>query len=185
MKKNPQPTTFNPQFVSGFTLIEILVSIAVVFILIGVTFAGYASLNQRQQLLSAGHTVKNVLRDAQSRAGSGEVDCSVCNCSSGASAVLSGWYADFTSRTIYGKCATTIFPASGQSFGIAAEITIVPHLTPPSVLTFKTFPPGTDQAATICLSHKNLPGQYFAVRINKAGQINDDGTLIATCVPTP
>ncbi|MBI2616829.1 hypothetical protein HYW55_01690 [Candidatus Gottesmanbacteria bacterium] len=172
------------QPLAGFTLIELIVSISVIFILVGMTFAGFASLNQRQTLLSSGQTVKNMLRDAQSRAINGEVDCSVCNCSQG-STILSGWYADFDSRTIYGKCGTNVFPTAGQPFGVSVEITIVPHLTPPTVLTFKSYPPGTDQKATICMSQTNLADQYYVIRVGQGGEISDDGRLVASCEPTP
>lgn len=176
-------SNFQPQ--TGFTLIEIIVSLSIIFMLVGLTFAGFASLNQRQQLITAGNTIKNTLRDAQSRAYNGETDCSVCDCSSGSGMILNGWYADFSSRSIYGKCGPNVFPTQGQPFGISAEITIVPHLTPPTVLTFKTYPPGTDQAATICLSQANLADQFIAIRVNKAGEITSDSNLIANCVPTP
>lgn len=163
----------------GFTLIELIVSMAVIFILIGISFAGYASLNQRQTLVSAGQTMKNVIRDAQSRAYNGEVDCSVCNCSVSQTSNFVGWYVDFGSKTIYGQCGTSSF--SNRPFGLSDEIVITPYLTPPVKILFKRSSAGVDQAATVCLSDNNLAGNFYPVRISSAGVVSDDSGLKAVC----
>lgn len=172
---------FNSQ--SAFTLIELVVSMAVIFILVGLSFAGYASLNQRQILISAGQTLKNVIRDAQSRAYNNEIDCNICNCTINQTANFVGWYVDFGSKTIYGQCGTSSF-GPPRSFNLSDEIIITPYLTPPATppvkLLFKNSPPGVSQGATICLSKSNL-GNFYTIRVSSAGVVSDDGGLVAVC----
>jgi len=189
---NLQPTTYNPQPFSGFTLIELLVAIAVIFIVIGITYASFASLNQKQHLVSSGQTMKNTIRDAQSRAYTGELDCSVCDCNTSTTQSLKGWYVNFSDRKIFGECVEKIeigkpvqptITFSPQLFNISSQITIVPHITPPASLKFINFPPAVSQKGAICLSQANLSGSFYVIRVNEAGDIYDDGGLQATCTP--
>lgn len=166
---------------NGFTLIELLISVTAVSILLGISFAGYARLDQRQRLVSTGQTVKNIIRDAQSRAVNGEIDCAVCNCSLAGSSQSTGWYVDFSTRTLYGTCASTTF--SSKSFGISSDIAITPHITPATKLLFRNFPPGTDQKATICLSDPNMSNTYYSVSVSTSGEVGDSGGLTGTCTP--
>jgi len=176
------------QISKGFTLIEILVTTVVILILLGISLAGYASFNQRQILISAGQTMKNIIRDAQSRAYNNETDCGVCDCSVSASSNLVGWYVDFTTAQIYGQCKigieTNTFSPNpsevGKNFGLSTEILVTPYLTPPTQLLFKSYPPSVSQPATICLSKSNLSGFYYKIKVNEAGDISDEG-IIASC----
>lgn len=175
----------------GFTLIELLVAIAVIFIIMGITYASFASLNQKQHLVSSGQTMKNTIRDAQSRAYTGEVDCSACDCNTSVTQSLKGWYVNFSDRTIYGECIAKseggpVQPTitfSPQSFNMSSEITIVPHITPPASIKFINYPPAVSQKAAICLSQANLSGSFYVIRINEAGDIYDEGGLVAACTP--
>jgi len=173
----------------GFTIIELLVSIAVIFMLMGFVFASYARLNQRQTLLAAGQTMKNILRDAQSRAYTGEMDCSEgkCDCSVGTSRSLIGWYADFLTKEINGECKTSLgetIPFSSKPFSLQDEINITPYTTPPTIpekILFRNYPVGVDKSATICLSTANLSDSYYKIIITQAGEISDTGKLESTC----
>lgn len=181
IKKNLKPNTYNlyPSF--GFTLIELLVSIAVILIVSGLSFASYSETDKRQKLISAGQTMKNILRDAQSRSYNGEVDCSICGCSPTTSSTLTGWYVDFTQKKIYGQCLGTNF--SETNFGLEDEIVMTPHLTPPAMLLFQSYPPSPSQKATICLSSGNLTGKYYLIYVNEYGDISDESSLTDTCTP--
>lgn len=173
----------------GFTLIELLVSIAIIFLLLGVTFAGYARFTQRQNLLNAGQTMKNVLRDAQARAFTGEQDCSICDCTPTANTTLLGWYADLStgpppfSRSLYGQCNEDTFPPTPIPFPISADIIITPYLTPAATyrILFRPYPPGTDQSGTICLSDPKLEGNYYSITVDYSGNISDSKDLIPSC----
>lgn len=166
---------------NGFTLIEVLISVTVVSFLLGISFAGYARLDQRQRLISAGQTVKNILRDAQSRAVNGEIDCSVCGCSPTDISSSVGWYVDFSTRQMYGQCGVTTF--SSKSFDISSSIAITAHITPAAKLLFRNFPPGPDQKATICLSDPNMANTYYSVVVKTSGDVGDSGGLTGTCTP--
>lgn len=176
----------------GFTLIELLVAIAVIFIIIGITYASFASLNQKQQLVSSGQTLKNMIRDAQSRAYTGELDCSVCDCTATATQSLQGWYVNFPQQVIYGECLAKeeqgkpVQPTitfSPQAFNLSSKVTIVPHITPPASVKFTNYPPAVSQKAAVCLSQENLSSSFYVVRINQVGDIYDDGGLVAACTP--
>ncbi len=168
----------------GFTIIELLVSMSIIFLLIGFTFAGYARFNTRQQLNSAGQTLKNTLRDIQSRAYNGEMDCSICDCSVTAGNSFKGWYVDFTAQKIYGEC---IAPDATQptytpkSFDLGAQVTIVP--SPVSKIMFRYSPPGVDLSTNVCLSLSNLADTYYLIMINQSGDITDTGGLVSSCTP--
>ena len=164
---------------SAFTLIELMISLAIVVALLGVTFATYARLQQRQILLGAGATLKNVLRDTQSRAVTGEIDCGVCDCGAPAGQLFSGWLLDISSRQLYGECGTSQF--LNKSFQLSSDIIVTPHITPPTRLLFKSFPPGVDQAAIFCLSHPNLTNQFYRIVVNPGGEISGSDGLITTC----
>ncbi|OGG10242.1 hypothetical protein A2154_04965 [Candidatus Gottesmanbacteria bacterium RBG_16_43_7] len=64
---------------SGFTLIEILVSIGIMMTLVGLGVAGYNEFNENQRVKQAALTLKNNIRLAQNRARSsikpGDVRC--------------------------------------------------------------------------------------------------------------
>lgn len=191
---DPQPTTLrlrsvqahNPQLYSGFTIIELLISIAVVAVLLSVSFAGYAKLDQRQTLISAGQNLKNIIRDAQSRVFNNEIDCNSCTCSSSGSSSFNGWTVDFDQRNIYGSCGVTPTIFNKLPFSISPDVIITPYMSPPPNLLFKNNPPSVNSAATICLSYKNLDSTYYIVRVKETGAVSDEGSLLNACPsPTP
>lgn len=164
----------------GFTLIELLISIFIITIFLGISFAGYASLNQRQTLIAGGQNLKNILRDAQNRAINPELDCTKCNCEAGANIGFSGWYVDFTSQKIYAKCDANQF--GDKPFGLSSDIGVTPKVTPVgSALIFKNNPPSVSSDAVVCVAHSNLESTYYVIRIKSTGAISDDGGLVGTC----
>lgn len=170
---------------NAFTIIELLISVGIISIILGVSFAGYARLNQRQTLISAGQNLKNMLRDAQNRAVNAELDCGTgkCDCISGADTGYSGWYADLGSaQKIYAKCSAYQF--GDKTLGLSSEVGISPYLTPAgTVINFKNNPPSVVGNGYICLTHNNLPATYYTVRVSQTGVISDDGGLAAACTP--
>ena len=154
-------------------------------VIAGIILAGYAKFSQRQSLVAAGQNFKNLLTDAQSRAQSSEVDCSICGgCTAAATSDFKGWYVDFENRKIYGKCADKTFSEKSFSdFNLPdeSEIAITPYLTPPVGFLFNYSPSRASsitpsQDVTVCLQQANLDG-YYVIRISKAGIITDDNVL--------
>ncbi len=177
----PIPYTLYPN--SGFTLIELLISIVIITILMSVSFAGYARLNQRQTVITAGQNLKNTIRDAQSRANNSEVDCrpSKCNCALASDIQFNGWYVDFSTKKIYGQCGATNF--GDKDFGLSTEVVITPFVTPINQLIFKNNPPSVSGKSTICISNPNLSSSFYVIRVNESGSISDDGGLVSSCTP--
>ncbi len=170
---NLQPTTNNEQLNDGFSLIELLVSISVILILVGISFAGYSRLTIKQNLTSAGLLLKNVIRDAQSRAFNGEIDCSKCGCSPGSGSTFVGWILDFTPKSIYGLCgASTTF--SNTPFTLPQGIELITTSDPiqfnSSTYTVKTT---TGNPAVICLYNPNIGNNYYRITLNTAGVIEE------------
>ncbi len=179
----PPTTNHQPPTNFGFTLIELLISIVIITILLSVSFAGYAGLNQRQTVITAGQNLKNIIRDAQSRANNSELDCSPskCNCALASDIQFSGWYVDFVNKKIYGKCSSTTF--DDKAFGLSTEVVITPYITPANLLNFTKGPPSVSGKSTICVSNPNLASSFYVIRVNESGSISDDGGLVSSCIP--
>ncbi len=183
---NQQPVSNNLHPNIGFTMIEILVAITVIFLLVGFGFAGYASYNQRQILISSGQTLKNLIRDAQSRAYNNEIDCTpgICDCTTSSGQNLTGWYVDFSNKSIYGKCGNNpnFFE---KPFNLSNDITIVVYMTPapiqPVRLLYKNSPPSVSQSTVVCLSESNLANSYYSISVNNAGVVTDSGGIVSAC----
>lgn len=164
----------------GFTIMELLVTITVLLILLSMTFAAYTRFQQQQALITVGQNVKNLLRDAQSRAYTGEVDCSVCSCST-TGATLSGWFVDFLNREIYGMCGTTTF--SHKPFGIDPEIMIIPYSSAPEGVLFRSFPPGVSEPVTLCIRDIDHDDAYYKITVSPSGSISESGKVDPSCAP--
>jgi Tfp pilus assembly protein FimT len=170
---------------SGITLIEILISLAIIFTLMGLSFAGYAGLNQRQTLVTSGQKLKSILRDVQSRAFTYETDCSIsaCNCTNDKNQSLKGWIVDFNDMKFFGECNNGK-TFSSQDFSLHEDVAITPIIDPPLKILFKPNPAGADKTALLCLESKNLTGKYFVVTVNTAGMVSDCGSIQNSCSVT-
>ncbi|OGG15589.1 hypothetical protein A3D77_02735 [Candidatus Gottesmanbacteria bacterium RIFCSPHIGHO2_02_FULL_39_11] len=176
------------QSIKGFSFVEILVVTGVISILVGVSVAGYKQFNERQKLIAAGQEMKNIIRDAQSRAYTGEIDCSdlACGCMSTSfgydpsSSYLTGWRVDFNGRTIEGVCTNgnTFSQKTFDSFSLSPEVTIAQHPGPnPTGVLFRPFPSSVSNEATVCIRSDGLSDQEYAITVRDGGTITDSGGL--------
>ena len=168
---------------NGFTIIEILVTITIILILVGGSYSGYATIADRQKLVTAGQNMKNILRDVQSRAYNREIDCTVCNCSLDAGDISHGWVVDFSNKVFYGNCYysppdPTPYTETGFGLGSDISLTVSPEIW---VVTFSADPPGVDEDVTVCLSKQGMAGNYYKINISRSGEITDSGGLTETC----
>lgn len=161
---------------SGFTLIELLVVVVITSLLFGVGIANFNEYNRKQTIVQAAETIKNNLRLAQSKAQSGEKDCtgSFCGGTSGsctnASKSLDGWNVNLSNNTVYGVCQGTPFGSS--TFQIPAGIILT--ATPTMVVTF--FPlSSAATATTICLSKLTYK---YKLSVTPLGEIKDGGIVV-------
>lgn len=167
----------------GFTILEILITITIMSLFMGGAFVGFSDFSKKQKLTAAGENLKNILRDVQSRVSSGEMDCSVCDCSS-AGGVSEGWWVDFTAKEYYGKCknvAGEIVSHSHKPIELSPDIVIAPQIAAP--MHFRLPPAGVDNAGRICLSNPELSGLYYRLNIESSGNITDTGELDSSCTP--
>ena len=166
--------TVNPK--KAFTIIEIIVAIAVISMLVGLSYTGYAAFTQRQELTSDGQNLKNILRDVQSRSFNGEVDCNTCNCSDPTKPILDGWFVDLSSRQFYGQCKGIRFSLTSLKISADAVLTANNNL-----IQFVSDPPRASRNTAICMSYTGLPNKYYRIAVTRSGDISDSGGLIAVC----
>lgn len=110
---------FNRQL--GFTIIELLVAVAIIAVLTTIGIASYANFNQKKVVDSVTEEIKTNLRLIQSKAVNNEKSCNQCQgadleCGTSDDLSLEGWYADFVNNQYYGKCER-VNPAATATFG--------------------------------------------------------------------
>ena len=162
--------------ISAFTIIELIIVIGLITIFVSLSYAGYATFTQRQKLLTAGQTMKNILRDVQSRSFNNESDCSVCNCDDPSATTQVNWIVDMVEREFYGQCGANNF--SVTSFKLADEIQLTADN---NTIQFFDNPPRVNMSTTICLSLSGLPSRFYEISLSNSGDISDSEGLISTC----
>lgn len=157
---------------NGFTLIEILVVTTILALLIGGSIAGYSRFNEKQKLVQAGGTMKNVLRDAQSRAFTGEY----AGCPTPPNA-LKGWQVDFNNNSISAVCTTPTALQPTIKYDLRAVVTVSAN---PTGILFTSFPKGAT-TATVCLSQSGITPPAYKITVDGSGTINDIGPTGLPC----
>lgn len=161
---------------AGFTLIELLVVVSIIGILFGVGISAYNQFNRTQMVVQSAKQVKNYIRLVQSKALTGEKDVDACGSGPDA-ASLEGWYINFSTKEIYGKCGAT--PFGIVSFDIPNNVLVTYGANP---LKFKTLAGGAeiDTEAIICISGFN---KKYKLRVTSSGEIKDDGLTTCQVIP--
>ncbi len=169
----------------GFSLIEVLVVTTILVLVTGGAIAGYNQFNYKRKVIAVGQNFRNVLRDAQSRAFTGEKDCTVCGCTGLPNdANLQGWTINLTNSTMYGNCAPTAnptpsnFPLTPIPIPTTSNMVITAQTSVSiSSFQFKTFPKGTNQSSVINICVRPTPwaGYNYQIIIDPSGNIRDYG----------
>lgn len=101
--------------IKGYTLIELLITMAIFALLFSFSFAAYTNFNKNRSLENGAREVEAVLRDAQHRAISGEYDQTGGTCKK-----LNNWKVTWTDAaqnySLVGECVTTVLPAPPAYF---------------------------------------------------------------------
>ena len=118
----------------GFTLIEILVVMAIISLVSVGSYVGFVQFNKQQSLTSVWDTLRNNLNEAKSKAASQVIVTSICNNGS---------------QTLVGQQVRFYAPAGAPHYYNLEEVcnpggvAIVRTVYLPSNVTFTTIPPPT------------------------------------------
>jgi len=119
--------------VKGFSLIEILVTISLVGIGIGMAVVSFTATSRRERVTNTADRVRQLLQQAKSNAQHGVKDCLACGAASGVcgqgDVPLQGWRVTFNtlggpphSVTLEGWCSAAPYPAAGTVFSSRTEM---------------------------------------------------------------
>ena len=152
----------------GFTLIEVIVTVAVTLVVTGFVIVNYNSYNDRQTLKQSGLTLKNNLRFAQTKALTGQIPPTV-TCSE-----LSGYVVSFAAKTysIQATCDPEGIVGNPQNIDLPPSVTFSPV---PSPITFNVLSRGTTLTSNQCLILTSL-GQFYRISVRTNGDISDIGS---------
>lgn len=159
---------------SGFTIIELLITISIIGLVLTIGLVYYQDFNRRQVVVQAAKDLKSNLRLAQSKALSGEKP-------GGCSGTLSGYRVDFTANnyTLAAICGDIPFGARTYSFTAG-----VSKVSGPNSLLFRVLAGGVDPPGEIVLSGKN----YSSKVVVKAGgeiSLEESVVYVPSATPTP
>ena len=167
---------------NGFTLVEIMVTIAISAMAMTIGVVKYVDFNKTQTIKSAGLILKNNLRDIQTKAATGvKPVTAICN----DPATLEGYLVTFNSRTQYqSEAQCSVDKPSGTI--VTYDLT---ELTPgtyfpatlPGTFLFKVLGNGTDVARTIILQNDlTTPTKWYSLCVATSGEIVDCGYSTST-----
>jgi prepilin-type N-terminal cleavage/methylation domain-containing protein len=153
----------------GFTLIEIIVSVTLVLILMGLSIAGYNGFTSTQTLSQGSATVKNDLRAVRTSATSG-LKPDGCD-------TLVGYTVTFPGATSYTSTAACDMGGSRENVGPVVTYVLPKGVTfspVPQPITFYAVSQGTTDPKTVTLVNQ---GKMVTINVTSAGMVD--------FIPTP
>lgn len=158
----------------GFTLIEVIVTVAISLLVTGFIIVNYNSYNDIQLLKQSALTLKNNLRFAQSNAFSGEKPTSAAPSPAPAiCTTLVGYTITFAASgyVLQALCNPEGLQAAVVSVVLPSGVSFSP---PPSAITFNSLSRGTslDTSENIILSGF---GKLYTLEVSPSGDISDLG----------
>jgi len=162
----------------GFTLIELIVSVAIISILTAIGIASYTSFQQTQELKTAASELKNNLRFYQNKALAGEnADLCGANDFYGYNIIInSSFYEAYVTCSV-GEGDGNI-QASKKTYNLPANITI--NLETTGNLTFKAMTGGIESAREPFIINLCGYGKLYTITVDQSGNIQDEG-ISGTC----
>lgn len=192
--------------IKGYTLIELVISLAVMSVMASIVIAGYANFTQRQKIMAAGKNVMAFIKDAENRVYTGEIDCSVCGgCDDPVTKNYNfiGWYLilshdpdpGYTAESMSGACNDRNNPTffSETRFSLNKEGDDHVRITsnaPGNIILFKYLPERIIQieqypngGLTVCVTRDDYDSQnkYYKISVTKNGVVSSNDSLDQQC----
>jgi prepilin-type N-terminal cleavage/methylation domain-containing protein len=154
----------------GFTLIEMIVTVAISLVVTGFIIVNYNSYNDVQTLKQAALTLKNNLRFAQSKAATGEKP-SPCSELLGYTVAFYNILNDLSYYTIRAECN----PGGAQGATISINFPNgVTFSSPPSSFRFNVLSLGTTLNSDLTIQLAGSGKQYW-IQVSPGGAMSDLG----------
>lgn len=173
---------------SGYTLIELMVVIAISAVLLLIGVAKYSDFNKTQTVKQAALKLKSDLREVRNKALAGEKDCTVAFCGGSTDGCgndtsekpLDGWYINLFSNSyaFYGHCGGTGgTDFSNNSISLPTNITLTWGLAGTNpLIKFKSLGQGVEVARTLCLTGFS---KFYKLVITVSGEVQDGGFVVS------
>lgn len=156
----PTLSPIHSRRLSGFTLLELLISITIMMLMVGLGIASFITFNERQQLTGAAKELQEFFRSAQTRARTGDVPAG-CGTFSGYNIQMA---IDSSSAQMYAVCS------SGNV--LRAEKTLTGSARPTNAInmTFLNLKGGVTNSSLVVL---RLPTGTltYTFRVTEGGEI--------------
>jgi len=151
-----------PHFNQGFTLIELIVAVAIGAVLIAGGMAAYKGVGEKQNLKQAGLEFKTNLTSTQKKALSGEKP-------SGCTGSLESFEVDYVSESEYSVQANcSVFSPEAEGVSLPEEVSFS---APFSTITFPVLSAGLSGGQTIVISSDSFS---YQVVVEPSGVIEGD-----------
>lgn len=155
-----QSTILSKANKSGFTLLELLISVTIMMLLVGMGVASFITFNERQQLTGAAKELQEFFRSAQTRSRTGDIPAG-CGAFSGYNVQMA---IDNPSVQMYAVCSTGNVLRSEKTLTGAARPTVAVNMT------FLSLKGGVTNASAVVLK---LPSGdlTYSFRVTEGGEI--------------
>lgn len=160
MARLTQSLTLNQVRQTGFTLLELLISITIMLLMVGIGIASFITFNERQQLTGGAKELQEFFRSAQTRARTGDIPVG-CGTFSGYNVQMA---IDSSSAQMYAICST------GNV--LRSEKSLTGSVTPQNAInmTFINLHGGVTNASTVVLGLPNGTLTY-TFKVTEGGEI--------------
>lgn len=151
---------------NGYTLIELLIVIAILISLLGMGLASFNTFNRRERLKQAGLTLKSTLRFAQTKAIS--VDKPSAGCTQ-----FSGMQVSFTasSYSVVHVCDPEGVVGSSETVTLTTGLTFSPV---PSSFMFETHATTVNLSSNLNINLTN-GSEIYTLVVTPIGNVSDEG----------
>lgn len=160
MVRHIQSTILKTTKKSGFTLLELLISVTIMMLLVGLGVASFITFNERQQLVGAAKELQEFFRSAQTRSRTGDIPTG-CGTFSGYNVQMA---IDNPSVQMYAVCSTGNVLRSEKTLTGSVRPTVAINMT------FLSLKGGVTNASSVVL---RLPSGdlTYSFRVTEGGEI--------------